>query len=343
MVAVAVVATALSVLEAAALTITTAAISFPGVTLDGTDQPVNGSTSAWRANATGEAGGWKVTVASTDFDNGAGKTVAVANFETRLLDANVVVVSGDTNKPASTQTAFGPLSGTALMIASASGGTGDGVYDLTPDFRLTVPAETFADSYTATVTVTISAAIGSTWFLHNNPTPPTGDTTSQLNLPLDQTAPTATILYNYDANRDSFVGLFIDKGGAGATETDPVKHQAWRTSALGSSLTIDGTVTVPLWSAIKDFGLGKSGEVTVFLRDYDGSTYTEICNGTLTDADWQGGSGTWVEKAISFTCASYTIPAGNFLEVKLIVGDSSADEIWFSYDTTSYNSRVALP
>jgi len=89
--------------------------------------------------------------------NVGGTGVAVANFEIRLLDASIVVVSGDTNKPVSTQTAFASLSGTARKIASAAVGEGDGVYDLTPDFRLTVPAETYIGSYEATVTVTISA------------------------------------------------------------------------------------------------------------------------------------------------------------------------------------------
>ncbi len=238
---------------AAALGITTAAITFPGVTLDGTDKLVAGSTSAWPADATGENGGWKVTVASTDFGidevqsvnrgtstggnfpltyatkpttaidynaaasavksaleslegnpivnvivtgtgtvgdpwlvtfvnpgkqnvaemtaNSAslvggtatvtttthGRTIAVANFQVRLLDANIVKVSGDANKPASTQTGFASLSGAALKIASAANGTGNGVYDMTPGFQLTVPAETYIGSYTATVTVTISA------------------------------------------------------------------------------------------------------------------------------------------------------------------------------------------
>ncbi len=155
--AAALVATAMLITHAAALTITTAAITFPGITLDGTDQTVNDNTSAaWQADATGESDGWNVTVASTDFDNGAGKTIAVANFDIRLLDAIIVLVSGDTNKPTSTQTAFAPLSGTALKIASAASGEGDGVYDLTPDFQLAVPAETYTGNYTATVTVAIS-------------------------------------------------------------------------------------------------------------------------------------------------------------------------------------------
>ena len=150
-----VVAAAALVAEAAALTITTAAITFPNVTLNGASQTVNGSTSAWRADAVGETGGWKVTVASTDFGDGSGKTIAVSNFEIRLLDANIVLVSGGT-KPTSTQTTFAALSGTSLKIASAAAGNGNGVYDMTPDFRLTVPAETYAGDYTATVTVDIS-------------------------------------------------------------------------------------------------------------------------------------------------------------------------------------------
>ncbi len=154
--AAALVTAAMLVTHAVALTITSAPITFPEIALDGSDQSVSGSTSAWRANAAGESGGWNVTVASTDFTNGASKIIAVSNFEIRLLDANIVVVSGDTNKPASTQTGFTSLNGAALKIASAAVGKGDGVYDLTPDFRLTVAAETYSGSYTATLTVAIS-------------------------------------------------------------------------------------------------------------------------------------------------------------------------------------------
>jgi hypothetical protein len=252
--AAALVPAAMLVAQAAALTITTALITFPGVTLDGTDQTANGSTSAWRADATGESGGWNVTVASTDFGidevqqvynnasggtftltfsgqttvaidynasaaivesaleilpnitdvsvTGAGtggdpwvvtfvdpgkqnvaemtaddtnltggtstisttiegRTIDISSadqqFEIRLLDANIVRVSGDINGPVSTQTIFASLSEAALKIASAAVGEGDGVYDLSPDFRLAVPAETFTGTYTATVTVAISA------------------------------------------------------------------------------------------------------------------------------------------------------------------------------------------
>ena len=41
-------------------------------------------------------------------------------------------------------------------IASAALDEGDGVYDLTPDFRLTVPAETYGGNYAATATIAIN-------------------------------------------------------------------------------------------------------------------------------------------------------------------------------------------
>jgi hypothetical protein len=143
--------------EASALGIATVAINFPNVTLDGTDQTVLGSTGAWQADAAGETSGWNITVSSTDFVNADLETISVSNLEIRLLDANITVVSGDVNGPSSTQTSFVSLSGAALKITSALAGEGNGVYNLTPDFRLTVPAETYTGSYAATVTVSISA------------------------------------------------------------------------------------------------------------------------------------------------------------------------------------------
>lgn len=155
-VAVALVGAALAVTGVAALSITTAAITFPGVTLGGSDQTVDGSTSAWRADSS-QRNGYHVTVSSTDFSNAESKTIAVSNFDIRLLDANIVWISGDAEGPVSTQTTFTALSGTPLKIASAVASIGRGVYDLTPDFRLTVPAESYAGSYTATVTVDITS------------------------------------------------------------------------------------------------------------------------------------------------------------------------------------------
>lgn len=136
-----------------ALSIATSAITFTGVTLNGFDQTVAGSTGAWRVDATGEAGGWNSTIAATDFSNGVGGTIAVSDLEFRLADANITLVSGDPTLPISTQTGYISLSGTAIKFISAASGTGDGVYDLLPELRLTVPAETYIGNYTCTITI----------------------------------------------------------------------------------------------------------------------------------------------------------------------------------------------
>lgn len=181
------------------------------------------------------------------------------------------------------------------------------------------------------------------FYLHNNPTPPIGVTDSQAVLPTSTTVPTATTLWNYDEDRDSSAGLVVARGGEGPGDTDPATHQTWRSGSLPDGLSLVGTVTIDLWTAMRDFGQEKAGEVIVYLRDYNGSNHTEIGNGTAYEIDWQGGSTTWVQKTITVSGLDHTIPAGNELEVELTVGDNGADDMWFAYDTTSHPSVVQIP
>ena len=175
-------------------------------------------------------------------------------------------------------------------------------------------------------------------YLHNNPTPPTADTNRQPDgLPMDTTEPTATTtLYNYDVDVDTNPGRTIAKFGVGPTEADPGQYQSWRSGILASPLTLSGTLSIDIWGATQGFSSGLLGIVTFFSRDYNGSTYAEIGQGTIFDADWQSTSTTWVRKVVLVPGFDYTIPAGNELEVKMIVENSGASEIWFAYDTMSY-------
>ncbi len=181
------------------------------------------------------------------------------------------------------------------------------------------------------------------YYLHNNPSPPVGDTASQTLLPFDKTLSTATTLYNYDSDRDADAGLLIAAGGSGPAETGTTLHQSWRTSAFAADQVIDGNVTVVLASAIQNFSLSVAGSITVYLRHYDGASYTEIASGSLTESDWQAGSGTWVVKTLSIPAVDYTVPATDMLELKLIVDSSSGADMWFAYDTSTYTSRIELP
>lgn len=143
--------------HSAALSITTSSVNFPAVFLNGYDQTVLGTTDAWRVDAAGESGGWHVTISATDFTDASSHTFSVSNLEFRLLDENISLVSGDPNLPSSTQVNFFALGATPVKFLSASSGTGDGVYDLSPDFRLIVPAETYAGDYSATITISVNS------------------------------------------------------------------------------------------------------------------------------------------------------------------------------------------
>ncbi len=177
-------------------------------------------------------------------------------------------------------------------------------------------------------------------YLHNNPSPPTLDTNSQANLPMDMFPGTAATLYNYDQDRDSSPGRVILHGGSGAAETDLAKYQNWQMT-LSQNLSISGKVTAVLWSATKNIDQTARGVVTAYLRDLSGDTAAVIASGTLDLNPWQQGSSTWVERKITIPTSNYTVPAGHVLELKVIAGGASSD-MWFAYDTSLYPSQLML-
>jgi hypothetical protein len=207
------------------------------------------------------------------------------------------------------------------------------------------------DSTEYTGTVTVNSA-GFTFYLHNNPirtNTACGHTDQQSNLPMNASAPTATILCNYDQNRDAFPGRLIQKGASGAGETDLTKIQTWRATAPSGGLALAGNVQLTFFSGMKDFPTSSGartirGVVQAFLRDCSGTTCTTIATGTLDQSSWHGGLNQWMEKTISFgSVAATTIASGRSLEVKIIVGSSAADDMWFAYDTTTHPSRLIVP
>ena len=153
---VAFVATALLATHSSALTIATAPVIFPDLYLTGYDQTVFGTTSPWQVDSSDAPEGWNATISATNFENGYGGIIYVSNLEFRLLAENINLVAGNSLLPLATQAEFIPLSETAIKFLSAENGTGDGIYEILPEFRLRVPAETYAGSYLSTLTITIS-------------------------------------------------------------------------------------------------------------------------------------------------------------------------------------------
>jgi hypothetical protein len=188
------------------------------------------------------------------------------------------------------------------------------------------------------------------WYFHNNPSPPVADTIRQAGLPMDGTAPAAVTLFNYDLpgggeHGDGQPGRHLHDAAAAEGQADLDLYQNWLSPALSAPRSINGSVTVSIWSGIKDFDDDERGTVTAYLRHFDGVGYTSICQGEATDPDWQGASGTWVMHPIIFACGPYTVPIGDQIEVKIVVGGSidADDHMWFAYDTVTYQSFIKLP
>jgi hypothetical protein len=207
----------------------------------------------------------------------------------------------------------------------------------------------FADTESVPATFGTAASFtGTIYYLHNNPTPPTGNTTAQANLPMNATAPTAATLFNYDTNFDGSPGRLILRGGSGATESDLSQHQNWRGPTLPGGTRINGTVTVEFWSGIESFTPGTAGQIDVYLRAWDpvlNLVSTELGSASVAAADWQGGASAWLKRTASISVSNTTLTCllGCQLEVKLEVGASAAEDMWLAYDTTLYRARVRLP
>ena len=184
-----------------------------------------------------------------------------------------------------------------------------------------------------------------TWYLHNNPTPPSGNTSAQSNLGMDTTIPAGLTLYNYDVGADTALGRRLQKSGSGPTETNLLRYANWLSPVLPGARAIAGTVTLSMWSGVQSFSTGRAGALRAYLRDYDPATgtYVEIANGTTTAANWQAGSNTWVPATVSIAVAGYTVKAGHRIEVKVMTTSSAYANMWIAYDTQSYASSLSLP
>lgn len=155
------------------LQVNTSSFSFLQVYLNGRAQTaVSAGPITWEAvDPTGTGNGWHVTISSTDFTTGGdpNRTIDISKqysqFKIQLLDDDVTVVDGNT-KPVSHVTAMTAIPKTVeppsgYRFLSAGLNAGMGTYEFSPTFELDLPADVYAGTYTATVTVTIVSGPGS--------------------------------------------------------------------------------------------------------------------------------------------------------------------------------------
>jgi hypothetical protein len=146
------------VITGGSLTITNPSASdFNAVTLNGTDQTTTANLATFSVtDATGTGAGWHVTAQASQF-TGSGHTLD----EGSLLMSEPTVSANGTGSPAPS-IAPGPYtidSASAAQIASAATDEGMGQYDFSATtLTLAVPADTYADTYNSTVTISVITA-----------------------------------------------------------------------------------------------------------------------------------------------------------------------------------------
>jgi len=147
------------------LGVTAADVTLSGVVLDGTDTTATSpfGDNTWNGvDARGTGVGWNLTIDATDFNTGGSpnRTIDISeadqNYKIMLTADHIIPLAGNTN-PVSQVTSLTDIpttgSGT-LKFLSAAVDTGMGSYNLQPNFELEIPAETYAGTYTSTITVT---------------------------------------------------------------------------------------------------------------------------------------------------------------------------------------------
>ena len=183
-----------------------------------------------------------------------------------------------------------------------------------------------------------------TFYLHNNPTPPVADTLQQVNLSMSTTSQVSFVRFNYDLDADNppaSAGRDIQKGGD-VNESDPDQYLNWRTAPLASDLHIDGDVTLHLWASSDEFALNRRGEITVFLRDFDGvSSYTELGSASIFRSDWQAGFDDFIIEVFTFTAIDHVVLAGHEIEIKVTTGaQSQTPRMMYMYDFIDFDSKL---
>ncbi len=130
-------------------------VSFPGVTLNGSNQTVSKTQTLDISDATGSGAGWNVTASMTAFTSG-GNTLPPGS----VTMASTPSVACDSGVTCTTATPTGvsypyTLTTAATKMYAAAAATGLGAQTVTPNWSLTVPASARAGAYTSTWTFSL--------------------------------------------------------------------------------------------------------------------------------------------------------------------------------------------
>jgi WxL domain surface cell wall-binding len=136
-------------------------VSF-SATLNGLDQSVATTQALDVGDATGSGTGWNITATSTTFTTGGGTPHLLSTSATSLTGAPTDVCDASATCTLATNSVTYPYTlpaaataPTATKMFNAAANTGLGNQTVTPTWRLSVPANTLAGTYTSTWTISL--------------------------------------------------------------------------------------------------------------------------------------------------------------------------------------------
>jgi WxL domain surface cell wall-binding len=152
--------TATATVTAGTLSLSTSASPGVSATLDGTDQTPTYTLPMTVNDATGSGTGWNVTVTSTTFSTGGGTPKLLSTTASTATGVTSSCATGTCTNPTSSipyplTVPAGSTPPTAVKLFNAAANTGMGKFTVTPTVEVSIPANTYAGTYTSTLTVAV--------------------------------------------------------------------------------------------------------------------------------------------------------------------------------------------
>jgi hypothetical protein len=155
--------TGTATVSAGSLTEANSSTPAPSATLNGTDQIVDYTLSITVTDATGSGNGWDMTITSTQFSTG-GSTPHTLSTSASSITGVTSTCFASTTCTNPTNSITYPLAvpaaataPTAVKFFNAALNSGMGKFTVTPTVAITLPANTYAGTYSSTITLAIAS------------------------------------------------------------------------------------------------------------------------------------------------------------------------------------------
>lgn len=152
-------ATSTGTIEGGSLSLTTSAAPTFSATLNGTDQTPTYTLPLTIEDLRGSGAGWNATITSTQFSTGGATPHTLSTTASAITAVSNACVEGATCTDPTNAVTYpltvpaGAEAPTAVKFFNAAEGTGLGKFTNTPTVTVSVPANTYAGTYTSTITL----------------------------------------------------------------------------------------------------------------------------------------------------------------------------------------------